>query len=445
MSDHALPPTDARADPAGAAVERRVRLRTLLMLRWLAVIGQTTTVLIVQFGLGFDVDLPAVLAVISASAWLNIVLTVMLPAQRLLSDAEAAAQLIFDVGQLAWLLALTGGIANPFVVLLGAPVVIAAVALRGPFAVAIAALAVIATGCMALWSRPLPWYAGEAFTAPPVYVLGLWMALVSGAGFMSVFAWRAARDARRMSAALTATEAILARQERLSALGGLAAAAAHELGTPLGTIQVVAKEIARNAPDGSELADDAGLLMSQAARCREILRQLARRGAEEDAVHARLNFHALLEEAAEPLRSLGKTITIVMEPPPGADPPRPPDLRRLPEMAYAIGNYLENAVDFAVREAVLIGRWNEGWLEVEVRDDGPGFTPEMLGKLGEPYISGRDQTASSSGGLGLGFFIAKTFVERLGGVVDFGNLRPPVNGAFVRARWPLERIRAPER
>lgn len=420
-----------------AAGEYRVRLRTLITLRWLAVAGQTATVLTVSQWLHFELPLAACLAVISASAWFNIFLSVAQPGQRILSETEAALHLSADVLQLALLIAMTGGPNNPFILLLGAPVVIAFSSLRAPAAGVVAVVGALAALGSGLWHGPLPWRADAPFDPPVLFEVGLWTALVSGAGFMSVFAWRVSAEARRMSEALAATQSVLAREQRLSALGGLAAAAAHELGTPLGTIQVTAKEMLRATEPGSELREDAALLVSQAERCRDLLRQLARRGEEGDEVHARLALRDLLDEVVEPLRGLGPDIAIDI-----GDGPPPPMLQRAPEMLYAIGNFVENAVDYAAHEVRVVGRVDGDWLEVEIGDDGPGFAPEMLLKLGEPYVSSRSE-GQERGGLGLGFFIAKTFVERVGGNISFGNRRAPATGAVVRARWPISVVRAP--
>lgn len=428
------------ADDPLAMTQRSVRARTLVLLRWMAVVGQSTTVLFVQFFLGFELELAACLAVIAASAWLNTFLSVATTGQRFVRDAEAAGQLAYDICQLAVLVALTGGLDNPFVVLLGVPVMIASTALRPAWVLGLAGLALAATGIMAVVHLPLPWEGAMPFDPPLLYEVGLLTALVTGAAFMSVIAWRLAEDARAMSTALSETQFVLAREQRLSALGGLAAAAAHELGTPLGTIQVVATEMARAVPAGSELADDATLLVQQAKRCRDILQQLTRRGDKGDEVHARITLRALLEEVAEPLKGLGRELRIVVKPADGGDV-HPPSLRRAPEMLYAVGNYAENAIDFSQRTVTLTGRWSDRWLEIEISDDGAGFPPEIISKLGEPYVT-RRSGAPGRGGLGLGFFIAKTFVERLNGRVVFGNKRPPETGAIVRARWPLDVVRA---
>jgi two-component system sensor histidine kinase RegB len=412
----------------------------LVLLRWMAIAGQTITVLIVEFVLRFDLDLAACLSVIAASAWLNTLLSAAAPGARFVEEREAAAQLAFDILQLSALIALTGGLDNPFVVLLGVPVMISSTILRPVWVVTLGASAVAATLAMAVWHQPLPWTANAPFDPPALYAAGLWTALVSGAGFMTFFAWRLAADARAMSTALAATELVLAREQRLSALGGLAAAAAHELGTPLGTIHMVAKELLREAPPGSDIAADAALLVQQSERCREILKQLGRRGDEGDEVHARTTLAGLIQEVAEPLKGFGPELEIRLEPAETGLSATFPDLKRSPEMLYALGNLLDNAVDYAVAKVAIIGRWTSEWVEVEIADDGPGFPPTVLNKLGEPYVTLK-APESGRGGLGLGFFIAKTFVERTGGTLTVGNRRAPQTGAIIRARWPLDRVR----
>jgi two-component system sensor histidine kinase RegB len=243
-----------------------------------------------------------------------------------------------------------------------------------------------------------------------------------------------------MELALHAAETVLAREQRLSALGGLAAMAAHELGTPLATIAVVAKEMARECPPGA-LREDAELVSSQAQRCREILRRLAETPETDDQVHARMSLSQLLEEAAgpeEPDEEVRVEWSVIG--PPDTDPP---DLVRHPEVGPALTSFIENAMDFARTEVRLIGRYDDDFVTVEVQDDGPGFAPEIFAKLGEPYVTSRPTgEGSPSGhlGMGLGFFIAKTLLERTGAEVGFRNARG--GGAVVSIRWPRRVIEA---
>jgi two-component system sensor histidine kinase RegB len=245
-----------------------------------------------------------------------------------------------------------------------------------------------------------------------------------------------------MELALAATQRVLAREQRLAALGGLAAAAAHELGTPLATIQVVAKELLRSSPPDDPVADDARLLLQQAERCRDILKTLAQKPETGDIVHARLGLAQLIEEVAEPYRNIGPQVITLVEGPPGEFVP---DVRRLPEIVHALSAFVENAADFAISVVEVTARFDPEAISVEVRDDGPGFSSDILLKLGEPYVTSRPQGEGSRShhqGMGLGFFIAKTLLERTGAEVTFGNER--TGGAVIITQWPRSALEAPD-
>lgn len=413
----------------------RLRMRTLMLLRWLGLAGQTAAVLFVAFGLRFDIPLGWTLGVIGAGAWMNVVLGMRLHGPAFVRGWETAAQLAFDVLQLTALLGLTGGLDNPFCLLLIAPVTIAAANLPTPQTVAIGVLALVASALLFFVSAPLPWPPGETFDPPALYRVGMWIALMVGVLFTAGYAWRTAAESGRMELALAATQAVLAREQRLAALGGLAAAAAHELGTPLATIQVVARELLRASPPDDPVAEDARLLLQQAERCREIIRGLSQKPETGDMVHARLGLAQLLEEVAEPHRGVGPRIETRIEAPPGEPIP---DVRRLPEAVHALNAFVENAADFAVYEVAVTARLGPDTLAVEVADDGPGFAADVLARLGEPYVTSRPGgEASPTGhqGMGLGFFIAKTLLERTGARVEFGNRRNG-EGAQVCVTWP---------
>ena len=278
---------------------------------------------------------------------------------------------------------------------------------------------------------------------PPLYHWAAALAVIVGIVVASTYTRRAASESARMELALHAAEIVLAREQRMSALGGLAAAAAHELGTPLATIAVVAKEMARECPPGS-LREDAELVSSQAQRCRDILRRLAEAPETDDIVHARIGLAQLLEEVVGPENTDDPDDPVRVEwsivgPPDTA----PPDLIRHPEVGPALTSFLENAMDFARSEVRLVGRYDADSIAIEVRDDGPGFAPEIFAKLGEPYVTSRpsgENSPSGHLGMGLGFFIAKTLLERTGAVVDFRNARG--GGAVVSIRWSRSAIEA---
>jgi len=279
---------------------------------------------------------------------------------------------------------------------------------------------------------------------PQLYQAGIWTALVIGIGFTSVYAWRIASEAARMSAGLAATQLALSSEHRLAALGALATAAAHELGTPLGTIAVVARELERALPENSPEMEDVRLLRQQADRCRAIIARLANPGEALLGATARLPLGALLDDIAMPHRGEDVEIRITVTPPP--DGSAEPQVWRAPELLHGLGNILENAADFAAARVAVRAGWDGQYLHIEVHDDGPGFAPEIFQALGEPYITSRpghhaldDGEMGPVGsldeheGMGLGFFIAKVLLEQTGGVVKASN--PPGGGAQVSIRW----------
>lgn len=410
--------------PVGAV--GRVRLRTLVLIRWIALGGQAAALLFVYGGLGFPLPLGPAFVAVTISALLNVVVSIRYPPTKRLSDREAAFSLAYDILQLGALLYLTGGLINPFAILLLVPVTISATILSLRSTIGLGCLAMACMTVLALWHLPLPW-SGGGLELGPVYTLGVWVALLLATVFLSAYAWRVAEEARRMTEALAETQTALGREQRLAALGGLAAAAAHELATPLSTISVVAKEIARDLPDHSPLAEDVSLLRSQATRCRDILRRLSAQPDEGRAAHfSQLPLAVLVETAAAPYRN--GTKEIVIESPDGPQPL----VQRRAELVQGLGNLIENAVDFARASVSLSLSWDDREIGVEVSDDGPGFSPTVLGLLGEPYVS----TRRDEDGMGLGVFIARTLLERTGAVVEFGNRRD--GGASVVITWPRE-------
>lgn len=414
----------------------QLRRSTLTSLRWMAIAGQVSAMLVVWVILKIDLPMLPCLAVIAVSATLNIGITLGMPLDRRVSNAEAGAQLFFDVLALTVLLYLTGGIQNPFSLLLLAPVVVSAKTLDiGVFTCMAVAVAILSLFLL-FFHLPLPWPEGENIALPKLYQFGIWLALQVGMLFTSYYTWRATTQTKRITQALAATDAILAHEKKLSALGGLAAAAAHKLGTPLSTIQVVAKEISNDAAPGSELAEDAELLLSQAKHCHDILQELAQRGDKGDAVHDQINLTQLITEITDPFIGLHAHITTQIIHPDNGE--AEPVLARRPEFVYGLTNIVENAADFAKTEVTVIGTWNDKSLSIEVIDDGPGFASSVLAKVGEPYISYRPDKKHSAGGMGLGVFIATTLFHRVGGTIEFSN-REDGEGARVNMCWPRDK------
>ena len=430
--------------------ESRLRLQTIVRLRWIAVVGQTITVLAVYLGLGFNIPIIPCLMMISLSVLLNIILSFQLPDEEQVHTGSASNMLAYDTLQLAALLFLTGGMQNPFAFLFAVPVTVSASTQPMRVTLSIGGLALISATTLIFFHLPLPWFPDQPLQLHLLYVLGNWATVVLCATFMGYYAWQIAKEAEQMSAALAATESILAREHRLSALDGLAAAAAHELGTPLSTITVVAKELLRDLPDKERHREDLELLQSQAERCRQILSRLTSQPGASDLHFERAPISQLLAEVVEPYRVLGPKISIEAKPAESVDgrqkAAKEPVSPRNPGLLYGLGNLVENAVDFAKEGVEIRAVWNGDNVVVTIADDGPGLSPAVIKRLGEPFVTTRSKsevTSSADGehvGLGLGFFIAKTLLERSGAEVELWNKRSPKRGAVVELAWPREQL-----
>ncbi len=424
--------------------ESRLRLQTIVRLRWLAVLGQTITVVGAYWVLGIDLPIGGCLAVIALSAWINVALRIRYPASQRLRSHYAFVMLAYDVLQLAALLYLTGGLENPFAFLLIAPVTVSASTLQIRVTALLGALAIGAATLLTNFHHPLPWFHHSNLLLPFPYVMGVWAAVVSGILFIGFYSWRTAEEARRMAEALAAAEMVLAREQKLSALDGLAAAAAHGLGTPLATIAVVTKELMRDAKPTDPHYDDVVLLRAQAERCREILAELAGGGEQHDLIVSRLTLSHLIEEVVAPHRLVAVPIEVrtaaVEDVAPRTAAAQEPVAERNPGVIYGLGNLVENAIDFAATKVEVEARWSDKAVEIVIADDGAGFPPNVLEQLGEPFVTTRpaqgwrQEAPDEHIGMGLGFFIAKTLLERSGAMLALANR--PQGGAKVTVTWP---------
>lgn len=424
-----------------------LRLQTIMRLRWIAILGQLVTVFVVYFGFGFSFPLQICLVVIGCSVAMNVMLGDIVNEAKIINNPVGTWMLGFDIVQLSVLLYLTGGILNPFASLLVAPIAISAASLRTQSTLFVAVLALFVASFISFFYLPLPWETADGLVLPFAYRMGNWIAVVCAMIFIGFFAWRIANESRIMSAALAATEATLAREQQLSALDGLATAAAHELGTPLSTILLVAKELERDLPSDSRFKDDIQLIREQAVRCREILQSLTDVGSEGDLLISTSTIGDMIEEVAQPLKALNANI--VIEKRPLKDTPldfvHEPILARNPGIIYAMSNIVENAVEFASHKVLILAVWSEKSLKIKIVDDGSGFSSDMLEVLGDPFVSSRSISGQrvdddEQRGMGLGFFISKTLLERSGASMRFGNNKPPDQGAYVILEWPRDAI-----
>jgi two-component system sensor histidine kinase RegB len=420
---------------------RQVRLDTLLRLRWFAIIGQTIAVVVVYYGLDFELPIWPCLAVIVLAIWLNVMLRMRFTASQRVEPDRAAWLLAFDTAELAALLFLTGGLQNPFSFLFLAPVLLSATALPPRLTLILGGFAVLCATILLFVHYPLPWENEDPLDLPWIYMLGVWLSILLSILFIGLYSWQITEEGRQLAEALAATELVLEREQHLSQLDGLAAAAAHELGTPLSTIAVIAKELERAIPPDSPHAEDVRLLREQSQRCRNILAKLTELSASGEPFD-RMPLTALIEEVVAPHRNFGVAIDVAV-------PPQvaPPVGARNPAILYGLGNLLENAVDFAQKRVEVVADWSTEDVAVVISDDGPGFAPEIMDRIGEPYVrSSKRRRMNADGettGLGLGFFIAKTLLERSGATLNFENRSFPDRGAVVRIQWGREDFERP--
>jgi len=412
---------------------RYVRLDTLVRLRWLAVLGQTAAVLVVYDGFDFEVPFWACLAVIAVYASVNVALRLRFRWNQRLEPHQSARLLALDIVELAALLFLTGGLQNPFSFLMAGPVLISAAALPKRMTLILGGFVFICATILVRFYYPLPWPEEEPLELPPLYMIGVWLSLMLAIGYISIYAWQVIEESRQLTDALAATELVLTREHYLTQLDGLAAAAAHELGTPLSTILVVARELEREIEPNSRFAEDIRLLREQTQRCRVILGKLTELPAPGEPFE-RMKLSALIEEVVAPHRGAGVTIEVEI----AKDDPNEPIGARNPAVLYGLGNILENAVDFARERVLVTATWADDKVAVVVNDDGSGFPPEIIDRMGEPYVTserGRRMRGREMPGLGLGFFIAKTLLARSGAKISLENKQFPQRGAIVRVRW----------
>ncbi|MBM2575832.1 ActS/PrrB/RegB family redox-sensitive histidine kinase [Jannaschia sp. Os4] len=444
-----IAPVQTTATAADLPPERgaRVRLATLVNLRWLAVLGQTATLVGASLTLSLSLELGLCFVVVGLLALANLSATVRHPSGHRLTEREALAFVLIDLGQLTALLYLTGGLDNPFALLFMAPVTVSATVLSLRSTALVGVLALVAITLLAGYHLPLVLEDGTELALPRLFLIGFWAAIVVGTLFLGGLAWRLTLETNRMSAALLATQAALAREQKLHDLGGVVAAAAHELGTPLATIKLTAgelrDEVAEALPDRPDLSEDVALIASQADRCRDIMRSMGQAG-KDDLMMRSAPLEAVLREAAAPHADRGVAIAFeaftLGAAAEAASDAVPPDIHRSPEVIHGLRNLIQNAVDHARTRVLVEMAWSDRVVRVRVLDDGPGYPIEMMGRLGDPFL----RRPRPKDGMGLGLFIAKTLLARTGATVRFRNAtrrrQGRAMGAVAEVTWPRTAI-----
>ena len=435
--------------------ERRsnwVRLRTLIILRWIAIFGQLVAIIVAQSVFKLNLDLGLCLMAVGMLIIANLIAIFVYPENKRLSERELTLMLLFDVTQLSALLYLTGGLHNPFALLILAPVSISATALRTTPTIIVGVVAIVLSTLVLVFHLPLHDAAGTVLRMPQIFVFGFWTAILIGVVFLGAYARSVASEITTMSEALLATQMALAREQKITDLAGVVAAAAHELGTPLATIKLASTELVEDLAGQGALQEDACLIRDQADRCRDILRDMGRAGKDDLHMHY-APLSAVIHDASEPHSDRGKTVTVSAKPADGNSAPQP-DIKRSSEIIHGLRNLIQNAVDFADSSVWVDATWTDTTITVRIMDDGSGFPSHIIGRIGDPYVSDRRSDTSSKSrpgyrGMGLGLFIAKTLLERSGAELVFAN-GPDIGpapatpgshkGAIVEVIWPADSI-----
>ena len=423
--------------PTGA-----VNARTLITIRWVAVLGQLTAILIVAFALKFQLSLLLCFGIIFASVLLNLLFQFFTSETKRLGEKWASASLGFDIIQTASLLYATGGMENPFVLLLIAPVTVSATILSLRSTILLFIITLISAVLLIFFHLPLPWQ-NQGLELPKLYIYGIGTALIIAILFTTAYTWRVTNEARMMSDALAATQIALSREQQLSAVGGLAAAAAHQLGSPLSTIAVIASELGRDIAPNSDIYEDIKLLQSESDRCRDILASLSHSPKNaDDNPFAEVPISVIAELAAMPHQQNDISVTIEKYPTlRDSDNDKnqisEPNVTRSPELLHGLSTLVQNAIQFARNTVEITISWDIASVTVEIDDDGPGFPLTLLDRLGEPYLSTRSREKDH---MGLGIFISKTLLGRTNAQLFFKNR--PDGGASVLVKWDRKTIEA---
>lgn len=437
---------------AGHRRSNWIRLRTITTVRWIAVFGQVTALLVAHQFFDLQLNYGLCYLAVGVSVLANLIAAYIFPENKLLSEAENAGMLLFDLLQLCFLLFLTGGLNNPFSILVVGPVTISAATLTVRSTITLATVAIILVGLMVQFHLPLRTIEGFILRIPDIFLYGNLAGIVIAILFSSIYSRRVVSEMSSMSEALAATQMALAREQKLTDLGGVVAAAAHELGTPLATIKLASAELMEELTEQPDLHEDAALIREQADRCRDILRSMGRAG-KNDLQLRRAPLLTLIEEAAEPHLNRGKSLRFSEDITQSSEGGVPIVLRR-PEIIHGLRNLVQNAVDFAHENVWVETDWTQNHITVRIMDDGKGYPPHLIGRIGNPFVRNRRSDKDRKQrpgyeGMGLGLFIAKTLLERTGAQLSFANgsdafagsnEKYAKRGAIVEVSWLREKL-----
>ena len=402
---------------------------TLTILRYIAIFGQFIAINIVFFYLELQFPLKESYIIILIGLITNLFLQFRVKVNQL-KDSYASLFLLYDLFQLSSLLYLTGGILNPFVILLIIPTIVSSTFLSMGTTIILGVITSFLLFILSFIYLPLPGFDKNIFDVPNFYKQGILTAILIGLVFLSYFGIRFAGETKKRSEALRKLQEVISKEYELESLGGQAAAAAHSLGTPLATISVVAKELKKEIGGDKEISKDIDLLISQTKRCSEILKQISKKQIKEDVFLSSIKFEDLLEEIINSFKETSsKEINLIVE-----NDNNKIAIQRTPEIIYGLRNFIGNAVKFSKSRVNINLRSDQKIIEIQVNDDGPGIPEDLIQKMGEPYIKSKSKELSDNSGLGLGTFLGKTLLERQGAQLIFKR-NSKLGGALVILFW----------
>ena len=405
--------------------------QTLVILRWIANIGQSVAVFFVYFFLNFEFPAFFAFLIIFLGIISNIFLHFFIKKNQL-KDFNAAVFLFYDLLQLSILLYLTGGISNPFTILLIIPTIVSSTFLSMGTTIILGFFTLIFLFLLTLFHFPLPGIHEYNFTFPKYYLIGIFLSIIIGLIFLSYFGIRFAGETKKRSEAFTKLQQIISKEYELESLGGQAAAAAHSLGTPLATITVVAKELRKEVGEESKLTKDLDLLLSQTKRCGEILKQISQKKIIDDKFTGSITLDSLLNEIKDNfLQTSSKEIELDCS----KDQNRI-KIKRVPELIFGLRNFIGNAVKFSNEKVSILLISNQENISISIIDDGPGFPNDIIDNLGQPYLKSKDKKTKKNEGTGLGTFLGKTLLERFGAKLNFRNSKT-FSGARVEIQFKI--------
>ena len=403
--------------------------KTLVILRWLALIGQFLTIVIVYFVLNLKIPFFYCILVIAIGFLTNFYLQFKVKSNQL-NNFTSTIFLFYDLLQLSILLYLNGGVTNPFALLLIVPAIVSSTFLTLRSTINLSIITIVSLITLTIYYFPLPNDGELHFHVPDYYLYSIPIAIITGLIFLTYFGARFGIQSRKRTEALNRLELILAKEHELESIGLQAAAAAHSLGTPLSTINVVARELEKEIGSNSKYSKDISLLISQTKRCSDILKNLSQDQLNEDAFLTDITIEELLNSIIRSFSEISDKKLLLISKKNLANP----QIEKTLEITYGLRNFIGNAVKYSDSVVEVILESSNKVTKVEITDDGPGFSEDIINLLGEPYIRSKNKIIVSKSGLGLGTFIGKTLLERMKAEVNFGKC-PKKNGAKVTVSW----------